>query len=523
MPYRLYALSNLASMLALVTYPVLIEPRLSVGHQTTLWSGAHVCFSILAVIVAWRSLWGVRPATGEAAASAPPRWGARVSWVALAGCASVLLLAITSHLTQDVAAIPFLWVLPLSIYLASFILCFEAPWLHYRPVYFPLLVLALAGMGYKLYWSESSIKVPAAIALGGAALFIFCMFCHGELARSKPTPRHLTVFYVMVSIGGALGGLVLCAALAVAILLKDNLKPPRTRWAYGAAAASVLLLCTYGWALAKGAREMGSDCRVVARNFYGTLRVYDEDMEDGSGEHRKLMHGVINHGEQVLSERYRRRAATYYCPGTGIGDVLSGGQPGAARRIGLLGLGCGTLTAYGRPGDVFRIYEINPLVLRLARTEFTYLADTPARVETVLGDARLELEREPDQHFDVLIMDAFSGDSVPVHLLTREAFQTYLRHLKPGGIVAVNTSNRYLDLRPVIERAATYFGKLALSFQFTPQDDDPVCFGASWVLVVDPQTRQAFASELKAGKPLEPHPGFRMWTDDYSGMFGILK
>ena len=181
-----------------------------------------------------------------------------------------------------------------------------------------------------------------------------------------------------------------------------------------------------------------SDCRVVARNFYGQLRVYDMDNGDGLGDHRQLMHGKINHGEQILSEQYRRKPSTYYCPGTGIGDLLADGQEGVPRRIGILGLGCGTLAAYGRKGDVVKLYEINPLVVELATTQFTYLADTPARVETVLGDGRLMLEREPDQHFDVMVMDAFSGDSVPVHLITREAFQMYFRHLKPDGILAVN-------------------------------------------------------------------------------------
>jgi hypothetical protein len=282
-------------------------------------------------------------------------------------------------------------------------------------------------------------------------------------------------------------------------------------------------VCGYAGAAARGVRDQVSDCRVVARNFYGQLRVYDVDQGDGLADHRKLMNGTINHGEQVLSDPYRRKASTYYCQGTGIGDLLAEDHSGAPRRIGLLGLGCGTLAAYGHPEDVFRIYEINPLVVRLAATQFTYLQDTPARIETVLGDARLELEREPDQSFDVLIMDAFSGDSVPVHLITLEAFRTYFRHLKADGIVAVNISNKYLDLRPVMEGAARAFGRIALAFEFTPDEDDPVCFGATWVLIMSPTTRDEHRAAFADGKVLERRPGFRMWTDDYSGMFGILK
>ena len=186
-------------------------------------------------------------------------------------------------------------------------------------------------------------------------------------------------------------------------------------------------------------------------------------------------------------------------------------------------MGCGTLAAYGRTGDVLRIYEINSRVLDLARTEFTYLQDTAARVEVVLGDGRLSLEREPDQQFDLLAMDAFSGDSVPVHLITKEAFQTYLRHLKPGGVLALNISNRYLDLRPVMERAARHFGRTALCFEFDPEEDDNVCFGASWVLIVEAATRQTLSSAWGSGHALTNHPGFRIWTDDFSNMFRILK
>ncbi len=548
MPYRLYALSNLASVLGLVSYPFLFEPNLSVQHQAMIWSFAYLGFVLLTCAAAWRSarqLGRAHTSAGRREEDRPttPGWDLRLLWVALAACASILFLSITSYLTQDVAPVPFLWILPLSIYLLSLIICFDAARWYWRPVFYPLLAIALAAVGYAAYYRDTAFKVIPSILLCGSSLFVCCMFCHGELARAKPAQRHLTLFYVMVSIGGALGGLlvgiiapnffnanyelpsglILCACLAAGILIKAHSGLFMSGWGRLAVVSLTALVCIYALALGRGILLQLSDCRVVARNFFGQLRVYDQNEDDGVGDHRKLMHGVINHGEQIQSEAYRKDPVSYFCPGTGIGRLLADLRNRPSRRIGVLGLGCGTLAAYGRQGDLCRIYEINPLVVQLARTEFTYLQDTPARVETVIGDARLTLESEPDQRFDVLVMDAFSGDSVPVHLITREAFQTYFRHLKPDGVLVVNISNRYLDLRPVMERAASYFGKVALNFDYEAEANDLVCFNASWVLIMSPATRQALASVLSTGDVLRPQPGFRMWTDDYSGIFGILK
>jgi predicted O-methyltransferase YrrM len=295
-----------------------------------------------------------------------------------------------------------------------------------------------------------------------------------------------------------------------------NLTRTRRRTAQGALA---LALSAYLVFLGIVLRESVHPYRRVARNFYGQLRVRDTaDPKVDDTAARMLVHGVINHGEQMLRERYRRTPVAYFCPQSGIGLAMKALE-GVPRRIGILGLGCGTLAAYGRPGDSMRIYEINPQVVRLAHSEFTYLKDTPARLELALGDARLVLEAEPTQQFDMLVMDAFSGDSVPVHLITREAFRNYFRQVKPGGIVAVNVSNSYLDLRPVMASAAAAFGKVARLYEFTPDEDDSLCFSCSWVLIMDRTTRP----ELQAqGKLLQPRPGFRIWTDDFSNLFGIL-
>ena len=285
----------------------------------------------------------------------------------------------------------------------------------------------------------------------------------------------------------------------------------------------MLLLGGYGWCLAGLMKQMVAGYRVVARNFYGLLRVYDDgDPRIDENASRKLVHGIINHGQQMLREEYRRLPVTYFCPDSGIGRGMRS-QEGPPRRIGILGLGCGTLAAYGKAGDTLRIYEINPLVLDIARSEFTYLKDTPAKVEVAIGDGRLLLDAEPSQQFDMLVMDAFSGDSVPVHLITLEAFRTYFRHLKPNGILAVNISNKYLNLEPVMERAADALGKTALVYHWEPPEDQFLCFGCSWTLIMDRATLAAHPELQHDAKALTRDRPFRVWTDDFSNMFSILK
>ncbi len=557
MPYRLFALSNLASMLALLSYPVLIEPNLPSRVQGYGWSLAYVAFAILCGATAWRSAAHsaeLPQAAAEEADAPAPSCPLRALWLALAASASVLLLAVTTHLTQDVAAIPFLWILPLSLYLLSFILCFEAPRYYSRIIFLPLLALSLAFMALRLWpglreaegaWLERLYALDMRWIIGcfSAALFVCCMACHGELARLKPHPRYLTGFYVTVSAGGALGGLFvgliapnlfrayyefpiglgLCL-LAVALVLARGLSGAAPARRAAGRAALAIVLCGYGWCLFIIMRDMVSEYRVVARNFYGLLRVRDDgDPRFDEDASRRLIHGVINHGQQMLREEYRRLPVTYFCPDSGIGRAMRATE-GRPRRIGILGLGCGTLAAYGRAGDTIRIYEINPLVLDIARREFTYLSDTPARIETAIGDGRLTIESEPARHeFDILVMDAFSGDSVPVHLITREAFQSYFRHLKPDGILAVNISNKYLNLEPVMASAAESLGKTAFVYHYTPPEGDILCFSCSWTLLMDRAAADAHPELRQHGKELRARPGFRLWTDDFSNMFAILK
>jgi len=537
-PYRLYALSNLASMLALLSYPVVVEPFMAVAAQGWAWSMLYAGFVACCVATAWsmRGVPGAATASPaneavRAGANRAPGWGDRLLWVGLAATASILLLAITRHLTQDVAPVPFLWVVPLSLYLLSFILCFDAPRYYARRWFLVALVPAFVAVDHVL---RNGAGVPVMVALLCSALFVFCMVCHGELVRRKPDVQHLTLFYLMLSVGGALGGmlvglaapalfngyhelpigLLLCAAL-VCIVVWNEL---RRAWRWLMLAAVV----AYGGWLAYQAVSQLQDYRVVMRNFYSQLRVQDVHRE-GFGTVRQLVHGRINHGEQALDAAHRGRATSYYCERSGVGQILNSLPQDRPRHIGIVGLGTGTLLTYGRAGDRIRAYEINDQVLDLARREFSFLGDTRAAVTSVLGDGRLMLEAEPPQGFDVLVMDAFSGDSIPTHLITLQAMRGYLRHLGSDGVLAVHISNKYLDLKPVMAAAAQQLGLVALLRDIDEEAGDPYCFGSTWVLLMSPGRAQALPPEIREARQLEPRAGFRAWTDDFSNLLTILK
>jgi SAM-dependent methyltransferase len=546
MPYRLFALSNFASMLALLSYPLLVEPNLPTRMQAYMWSAAFVAFAVLCAIAAWRACLGHAGALrlppiddAAGAVTSPP---VRLLWFGLSASASILLLAVTNHLTQDVAAIPFLWIVPLAAYLLSFILCFEAPRLYNRMFFVPLLVAALTFMMRQMWTDASPASLLRTVGFLGASLFIVCMVCHGELARLKPHPRHLTSFYAIVSLGGAMGGLFVglaapnlfrayyefplglgvCAAVIAIVYLRESWPNP-AYLRYPAAAGLIAALGIYLWGVGHILNRLTLGYRLVERNFYGQLRVLDDgDPRYQEEASRTLVHGTINHGAQFQRDEYRRLPVTYFCPESGVGRGMRAlGAEG--RRIGVIGMGCGTLAAYGKSGDALRIYEINPLVWQIARTQFTYLRDTPAKLDVSMGDARLSLEAEPSQQFDILVVDAFSGDAVPVHLLTVEAFRTYFRHLKPGGILALNTTNRYLDLNPVMAHAAAAFGKIALHYAFISSPDEFLCFDCDWTLIMDRSSLAAHPGLERGAEELKPLPNFRTWTDDFSNLYSILR
>lgn len=539
-PYRLYALSNLGSLIGLLSYPFLVEPWLPVGRQTFTWSLGFVAFALACGFVAARlSLRGKRlPPQGDVGTK-PPR---RKLWVALAACGSVMLLATTNQLCRDVAVVPFLWVLPLALYLTSFIISFESQRWYDRRFWAACLVPSFAGVVYLLYNNE--IHIVFQIPIYSVALLSACMVCHGELARLKPAAEYLTSFYLMISLGGALGGafvafgapllfsdywelhlsLVATVGLFAFCVLRHSDRLPSPRWVAGAFAASMLALVAglgsiiYIW----------SDYSIVTRrSFFAVWRVYESDVGTERWQ-RELWHGGIQHGAQWMQPEDRAKPVNYYGPDSGDAVAL---RHHPKRRgplhVGVLGLGSGTLAVHGTAGDRFRFYEIDPVVVDLANDYFYYLSDTEAEVEIALGDARISLEQDLEQEgslgFDLIVIDVFSGDAIPVHLLTREAFALYWAHLESDGVLAVHISNGHVDLGPVVRTLAAELGKSAL---WMHSDEDPVTglIEADWVLVT---SNREFLDNKEIRQYVHQwptsEPQLIAWRDDYANLIEVLK
>ena len=553
-PYRFYALSNIGSMLALLSYPVAIEPHLTTHHQAIGWSIVYAVFALICVGVAF-----VPRESSQAAEDKRimprPSWGLQALWVALAACSSALLLSITNHITQNIASVPLLWIIPLTLYLFSFILCFASHSLYPRGLFLRLLGIALGGMTYALSTSFAQLPIKIAVPLFCGGLFIACMFCHGELARLKPDPQHLTSFYLMVAAGGALGAIFVAVVAphvfngfyelhvaigfcAILIVIVYSIEPASLfslrHLRPGGLALAALAIAIIA-SLAVNARDTAISAELSVRNFYGVLRVIDgkapnvsviqgntlvQQAEDTS--YRSLVNGTINHGVQFLAPARQRWATTYYSANSGIGITLRAAGKNGPLRVGIIGLGAGTTAVYGRPGDRYTYYDINPLVIQIAQHEFTFLSESAAAINIVQGDARLSLEREPQQDFDVLAVDAFSGDAIPVHLLTREAFQLYFRQLKPDGVLAVHVSNKYLDLQPVVAAAAADLGKEAVLIQ-NAEDPPKGITAAIWILVGNPAGFEGQRQIEAKGLIIFPPSRDRLWTDDYSNLFAALR
>lgn len=523
-PYRLFALSNAGALIALVVYPALVEPNVPTRRQDVLWSVGFAAFAILCAAIAWIGRADPNSTSIGRAQVSSQRPPGRLLWIALAAAGSMLLLSTTNQLTENVAAVPLLWILPLAIYLITFILSFESSRWYRRGLFLRLLAMALGALGYATYDIQLSDVLMVAIPLICAALFVGCMYCHGELAARKPSGDHLTSFYLSIALGGALGAIfvgliaprifsgiyelpftLLCVAILAAILNWREGWSQRLLWVVVSIAMAAVLIAHVG------AYHMHAVA--LERNFYGSLRVVEQDGM------RTLFHGTVKHGSQFLAPARRDWPTTYYGPLSGIGLALGACCTGP-KRVGVVGLGAGTLAAYGAPGDVFRFYEINPQVIALARSRFSFLHDSRARIEIAEGDARLSLERESPQRFDVLAVDAFSGDAIPVHLLTKEAFAVYQRHLAPDGILAIHVSNQYLDLAPAVLRVAAASGLSAAKIQ-SSRDDSIAVSSSTWVLVTnnrDVLSRPAIANstvpfgDCKVG----------LWTDDYNNLLEVL-
>ena len=527
-PYRLFALSNLASLAGLLTYPTLVEPRLTTRAQALLWSSLYALYAMTCGAALLTRQRGEGKKEMEAVPNQEaPDWRTQALWIALPACASALLLAATQYLTENIAAVPLLWVVPLSAYLLSFILCFDRrSW--YRPsIFLRLTILALLSMGWFVDRQNLRFAAPLEIGVLILGVFIVSMYCHGELVRRRPDPSHLTRFYLLMSAGGAMGGLLvgllspwllplpldLPLVLLFTAILTVVVERGNTRLVVFVNAATVLAMGVIGVRFAQG---LSTDNVALSRSFYGTLRVTREIIGLPAAKARSLEHGVIRHGTQLVEEKLTRTPTTYFAVGSGVERAIEKmRRPG--ERAGIIGLGVGTLAAYGAPGDTYRFYEINPQVVDLAVRRFSFLADSPARVEVVLGDGRLSLEREAPQNYDVFVVDAFSGDSIPAHLLTRESLRQYLRHLRPGGLIAIHISNKVLDLEPVIAALATDSG---LAGCLSISADDPRLYrtGSTWALLsTDPKAVEGL------GRPLRGDARVGVWTDDFYNVWSIIR
>ena len=538
--YRLFALSNFGSLVGLLAYPFAIEMWVPTRTQAIGWSVAYGLFVILCAACAWRSrdhAPDVAAAGGEPAVA--PGMLDYLKWLVLAALASLLLLSISSHISQNVASIPFLWVLPLTLYLLTFVQCFEGRGGHgwyFRPVWLVPTLLLLVLMTWGVTADRGVLHIDYAIPLYCGGLFVACMFCHGELAAAKPAPRYLTRFYLMLSVGGATGGMAVafiapkfftanwempiglaaCALMAVLLSLRQ-LASKRMFWAPIAAAAAVAGCVYYSHSYSNFLKE---DTILARRNFYGALRVKQTLPDNDPNAQRRLVHGVIMHGEQYIKPEYRAIITSYYGSSSGLGMALERFHP-RDQRVGMIGLGAGTVAAYGEKGDYLKIYEINPHVIDIATHYFYYLTESGAKVETALGDARLTLEREPPQQFDVLAVDAFSSDAIPVHLITREAMQVYLRNVKPDGAVVFHVTNRYLRLAPVVKQLADEIGYSAVLISDDPTD--AYLSRTDWVVVTKNRDFLDDADVKQKSSPIEPIAGLQPWTDDFNNLFQILK
>jgi spermidine synthase len=544
-PYRLYALSNAGSLIALLSYPALVEPLMHLRTQAYVWSATYCVFAVLCAIVALklRTLPSASPAAEGAAAGEDPErlsTGHYLLWIGLAFCPSVMLVAVTSHLTQNISPVPLFWVVPLSLYLLSFILTFESERWYGRRFWFPLFVFAVAFMLSFLFPDNRNAGIRYQGPVFTAGFFICAMTCHGELSRLKPPSRWLTSFYLMVSLGGALGGLFvgviaplvfktyleLPVALLVMVVLMGIVLPrsapmfpgPHARYVEFALIGSLCggLFYLLAW---EDPRWI-SQYREVRRNFYGVVYVTDVAETAETEAVRELHHGTISHGMEFLRPDLRRRPTTYYGPRSAVGIALR--VPRLQRKVGVIGLGAGTISAYARRGDTYRFYDINPAVAEIARNDFYFLRECPATLEIVLGDARLSLEREPAQHFDVLAVDAFSGDSIPTHLLTLEAFREYFRHLNPDGLLLMHVSNRFLKLGSVVVRAARTLHKKAI-YVSNPDDNLDGVYSSDWIVLANREQTLAQPQWTQAGVEPLPDPSPDLWTDDYSNLLNILK
>ena len=530
-PYRLFALSNFASLLALLGFPLLFEPAFDLRQLGWSWSFLYAGFAVLCGAVALMSASGTHAEQARTVTRPTPvPIGDQLLWLGLSAMGSVMLLAVTNHITQNISSVPFLWVLPLAIYLITFILTFDHPRWYVRPAFIGVMLVLVPVMAW--YVPSLHLNVAAPVYLVG--LFFACMFCHGELARSKPDPSHLTRFYLMMSLGGAFGAVLVAiiapltlpgyfelgiALVALAVILASRLRKLALLAGMAVVAATLVFVV-------KGAQDYSQGMRVMERDFYGVVRTADHPEPV---PYRSMYHGGIMHGGQLLGDSFRNTPADYFGPTSGYGRVFTSLREIEPRKnlsVGVIGLGAGVIAAWMKPGDRLVFYEISPRVVDIARREFTFLADTHAKTDLVMGDGRLSLEREPPRGYDVLGIDAFSGDSIPMHLVTREAMALYVKHIKPDGVIVFQATNRFIDLLPVVKRLAAEFGLEAVNVSDNPDGTSGPEYwysGTDQIIVTRNRKLLEWPRIEEAAEEIDERPDLPTFTDAHHNLLRILK
>jgi hypothetical protein len=595
-PYMLYAASNAGSLLGLLAFPLVMEPNLRLGDQTRLWSVGYATALVLTAGCAWavwstsRSTVSSPPAgaltTSDAARTGAPSWMDRARWIALAFVPSSLLLGVTTYLSTDVAAVPLLWVVPLALYLITFIIVFAR---RSREPMKPALVIhavLVTTLVLIMFW-DADLDLGWEYALHLAVFAATALVLHSELASLRPSPAYLTEFYLWMALGGALGGafnalaapvlfnsiaeyqlvlLLAClfrpswwsrldallrrggvpsilTAFVPVLLLSVFWKEARGHEVIGVSAKLILSVIVAGLVLALSSNAMRFGASLVAiaimgqtivqrpldalfadRSFFGAYRV-----ERSGGPSNFLTHGTTIHGAQFLDAKRRRQPVTYYHPNGPAGQLFAAMQGRLPNnQIGAVGLGAGSLVCYSKPGEEWTFFEIDPLVERISRNPkyFTFLRDCAVQPKVVIGDARLTLARQPARRFGLLMIDAFSSDAIPVHLLTREAFQVYNRVLDDHGILFVHISNQRLGLEPVVAALAADAGMVALMNDYTARsdrEDKDLDYSADWVALAHREEDLAPLAGDDRWRPLA-RDGLRTpWTDDYSNILSVIK
>jgi hypothetical protein len=596
-PYRLFALSNAASLLALIGFPFLIEPIFGNRETAWIWSALFICFALLCIGMAWRTWFAVRghraedsanpsqhhsPATDHGLAltdrvdpvakgndhpgsmeGVGQHHGSWASWIGYSAMGSALLLGVSSHLTQNISSAPLLWVLPLALYLVTFIISFDHPRWYKRIIFLPLSAAALPAMA----WLADSLDLAFAAPVYSAGLFVLCMVFHGELYRIRPEPQRLTQFYLAMSAGGAIGSLlmavvaplvmnghyefhivlILAATLGFVLIGKSgaisagkSATDQGAQPAFGAdtlastsgdmrASRAWLMLFAAGVLVAvlgftwKFLEHYNQGVRMMARDFYGVVRTRNSNA--GGEDYRNLVHGSIAHGGQLQRDELQMTPSSYFGPDSGYGRTFAS-LPAGPKRVGVIGLGAGALAVYAKPGDQWVFYEISPAVVKAAQTEFSFLKRMQAPHELVIGDGRLALEREAPRQFDVIAMDAFAGDSIPSHFLTKEAMALYVKHLKPDGAIVFQATNRFVNPMPVIRQLADHFGLHAVLVSDSPDfDSGPQYWLSSTDQVIVTRNPVLFEHERLRSviQRIDTLPGLKLFTDDYINLLKILK